>query len=68
MAKQLTAQQISDFIRLVENEGRTPEQAALVIGEKAGSIRNLLKESGYRVRTKRVVEPIEPILPASSPA
>ena len=61
MAKQMTEGQLLEFIRLVEEENKTSEVAAEAVGIKPGSIRNVLRDSGYHVRTRRFVEPIQPV-------
>ena len=68
MAKGLTSEQIEDFIRYVQDDELRPEQAAVKIGIKANSYRYWLKESGYRMRKKNMVEPIEVVpLPGLEP-
>ena len=63
MAKTFTSQQLA-IIREGLAQEKTLDEIAPEVGCKAGSIRSILKDSGYRVRIERVLERITPVEPA----
>jgi transposase len=68
--RRLSAEELKTFKSLVETTDQAVEEIAAAMGIKAGSIRNVLKESGYRVETRRVREvvAIVPVVAHEKPA